>query len=236
MANPTIHVMPSAAPCRMRATNIIGSDCAYANAMVEIASSSSAPIIGTLRPSRSDTDPIGTDSVSSETPNDAKSKPIVVGPALNLVAKSGRTGTPTEYATRSVNVAVVMQARTTPLFTLEDQAAKRRKQQRDPMRPAMGGGRLRLHRAGITEIAATVERGIAVQKLEVASGLRHADDVAIPGNGRKVHHDDHKIARIVGAPHERHHAALEVAAVEPLEAGVIEVHLMKRGLRADRAV
>ena len=40
----------------------------------------------------------------------------------------------------------------------------------------------------------------------------------------------------MGAAHERHDAALEVAAVEPLEPRVIEIHLVQRRLLGERAV
>ena len=63
---------------------------------VETASSASPKIIGPLRPIRSDSAPIGIDRISSVTPNDANSSPIIVGLALNRVAKSGSTGTATE--------------------------------------------------------------------------------------------------------------------------------------------
>ena len=48
--------------------------------------------IGPLRPSRSDIAPIGTDTVSSVTPNDANSNPIIVGDAPSFRLKSGSTG------------------------------------------------------------------------------------------------------------------------------------------------
>ena len=85
-AKPTTQVTASAAPCNMRARNSIGKDAANANNNVDPASSASAPIIGPLRPRRSDSAPIGTDTISSVMPNDANSSPTIVGLAWNRVA------------------------------------------------------------------------------------------------------------------------------------------------------
>ncbi len=54
------------------------------------------PTSGALRPIWSDTAPIGIDTVSSVTPNDANSSPIIVGDAPSLLPRSGSTGTATE--------------------------------------------------------------------------------------------------------------------------------------------
>ena len=45
---------------------------------------------------RSDTAPIGTETASTVTPNDANSKPIIVADAPSLRLKSGSTGTAIE--------------------------------------------------------------------------------------------------------------------------------------------
>ena len=60
------------------------------------ASASRPPTIGGLRPMRSDTAPIGIDTVSSVTPNDANSSPIIVGDAPSRRLRSGSTGTAIE--------------------------------------------------------------------------------------------------------------------------------------------
>ena len=51
---------------------------------------------GSLRPVRSETAPIGTETASSVTPNDANIRPITVGLAPSRRAKSGSTGTQIE--------------------------------------------------------------------------------------------------------------------------------------------
>jgi len=61
------------------------------------------------------------------------------------------------------------------------------------MRPAVRGRRVRFHRAGIPEITAAVEPGIAVQQFEVASGLGHADDVVVPNHRREVDGDENEV-------------------------------------------
>ena len=45
---------------------------------------------------RSETAPIGIDTASSVTPNDANSRPIIVGDAPSLRLRSGSTGTAIE--------------------------------------------------------------------------------------------------------------------------------------------
>ena len=51
---------------------------------------------GALRPIRSETAPIGIETVSSVTPNDANSRPIMVGDAPRRRLRSGSTGTAIE--------------------------------------------------------------------------------------------------------------------------------------------
>ena len=80
-AKPTTQVTASAAPCTSRAANSQGSVSAYANSRLAAANASNPATIGPLRPIRSDTAPIGTDTTSSVTPNDPNSNPIIVGDA-----------------------------------------------------------------------------------------------------------------------------------------------------------
>ena len=54
------------------------------------------PTIGARRPTRSEIAPIGIDTVSSVTPNDANKSPIVVGDAPSRRLRSGSTGTAIE--------------------------------------------------------------------------------------------------------------------------------------------
>ena len=89
-------MIASAAPCTRRAANSHTRPSEYANSRVAAASASSPPTIGPLRPIRSDTAPIGIDTVSSVTPNEANSSPIIVGDAPSFRLKSGSTGTATE--------------------------------------------------------------------------------------------------------------------------------------------
>ena len=62
---------------------------------------------GARRPIRSEIAPIGTETTSSVTPNEANSRPMTVGEAPSRSVRSGRTGTAIEYATRSVNAPSV---------------------------------------------------------------------------------------------------------------------------------
>src|SRR5262245_894088 len=80
-AKPTTQVTASAAPCTSRAANSQGSVLAYANSRLAAANASKPATIGPLRPTRSDTAPIGTDTISSVTPNDPNNNPIIVGEA-----------------------------------------------------------------------------------------------------------------------------------------------------------
>src|SRR5262249_12794737 len=95
-AKPTTQVIASAAPWTSRATNSTGSEAAEPKRSVAAASATSPPTIGARRPMRSDTAPIGTDTVSSVTPNDANRNPIIVGDAPSRRLKSGSTGTAIE--------------------------------------------------------------------------------------------------------------------------------------------
>jgi hypothetical protein len=104
-ANPTTHVMASAAPWTNLATNNAVRPFPNANISVAAARTTSPPTIGVLRPTRSDTAPIGIETVRSVTPKDANRKPMSVGDAPSRRVRSGRTGTAIEYATMSANVA-----------------------------------------------------------------------------------------------------------------------------------
>ena len=95
-AKPTTQVTASAAPWTRRAANSAGSPSANANSSVAAESATRPPTSGSLRPVRSDTAPIGIDTVSSVTPNDAKSSPITVGDAPSRRLRSGSTGTAIE--------------------------------------------------------------------------------------------------------------------------------------------
>src|SRR6266566_2618688 len=108
----------------MRAVNNHGSASANANTAVEPARASMPATRGSRRPTRSDTTPIGTPTATSVTPNDANSSPIIVALAPRRRAKSGSTGTHTEYATRSVNVASVTSATATPREYRNDMAVR----------------------------------------------------------------------------------------------------------------
>ncbi len=61
---------------------------------------------------RSDTAPIGIETLRSVTPNEANNRPMVVGDAPSFRLKSGSTGMAIEYATMSVKVASVTSAST----------------------------------------------------------------------------------------------------------------------------
>ena len=88
--------MASAAPWTSRAANSTGRLFPNANNVVEAASASMPSTSGSLRPVRSDAAPIGMETVSSVRPNDANSKPIVVGEAPSRRLRSGSTGTAIE--------------------------------------------------------------------------------------------------------------------------------------------
>ncbi len=95
-AKPTTQVTPSAAPCTMRAANSMASESAVANISVEPARASMPRTSGSFRPVRSEIAPIGTETASSVTPNEANIRPIVDGLAPSRRAKSGSTGTQIE--------------------------------------------------------------------------------------------------------------------------------------------
>src|SRR2546428_1667438 len=102
--------MASAAPWISRAVNSHGSERPNAKSTDAAASAIMPPTSGARRPVRSDIAPIGMETVSSVTPNDANSNPIVVGDAPSRRLRSGNTGTAIEWARMSVKVAKVTKA------------------------------------------------------------------------------------------------------------------------------
>ena len=102
------------------------------------------------------------------------------------------------------------------------------------MRASVRGRVLRLDTASVAEIAATVDLGVAVQQLDVSTSFRHTDHIVMSGNRCEVHDHDDKIRGVMGTSNERNDAAFEL--VDPLESGVVEIHLMQRALFGQRAI
>src|SRR5215467_14079127 len=80
--------------------------------------------------------------------------------------------------------------------------------------------------------AATVERSVTIQQFLPKTLFWHADPVVLSDHWRKVADEEQLVSRISAAPEEADDAPLNVAAVDPGKAAVIEVQLVQRRLAA----
>src|ERR1044071_2374475 len=60
--------------------------------------------------------------------------------------------------------------------------------------------------------------------------LGHAQSVAVPNDWREITSEDQIVVGVLRLAHESDRAAVGVIKVQPLEAGVIEIDFVKRGL------
>ena len=82
--------------------------------------------------------------------------------------------------------------------------------------------------AEVTDVAATVDRGVGIEHLLPVAGARNADAVARAGLGGEVAADDDEIRGVAIAAKVGEDALVGVVAVDPLEAGRIAVELVQR--------
>src|SRR5690348_9487493 len=114
---------------------------------------------------------------------------------------------------------------------LEVQTPERRERQSDRLIESVRGRGFRVDAAVVADVAAAVNRGVAVQELGVVTLLRHADAVLGARNRREVEHHDEVLAAVARVAHHRDDAVLVVVAVDPAEARGLEVDLMEGALR-----
>src|SRR3954464_4313549 len=93
---------------------------------------------------------------------------------------------------------------------------------------AVPGLRVGLDAAEVAYAAAAVGLRVAVQQLEPAAGMRHADAVVQARQGSEVEDDEHR-RRIVGLAQERDHALLPVRSADPLKAVLRKILCVQGG-------
>src|SRR5690242_10840476 len=103
------------------------------------------------------------------------------------------------------------------LFRLEDEHGEWREGNGERVAVLLIGHGDRFGAAVVAEVAAAVERGIAVQELAPVAAARHADAVIVPRNGREVANHEQRRHALAGLAQEREHALLPVAALHPAE-------------------
>src|ERR1017187_9728416 len=96
----------------------------------------------------------------------------------------------------------------------------------DGVRPVVLRYGTRRDAASIAHVAAAEQLRIRVEDLLVEAFFRYAELVALPGHRREVAADQDEILRVVAAAQERDDGILPVAEVDPLEARMVEVHLI----------
>jgi len=81
--------------------------------------------------------------------------------------------------------------------------------------------------AVVPQVGATVRFRIAVEDFVVASFAWGADHVAVVHDRREIDDGQQEVRPILGAPHQRDDRVVAVVAIDPLEAGGVEVALVE---------
>src|SRR5262245_2330093 len=113
---------------------------------------------------------------------------------------------------------------------LEDEDRKRGQRERERVRLSLPRPQLGPCSTLVSKIAAAVLARVAIDRLSVIARPRNPDPVGAARHRREVAYDDHELARVLGAPRERHHALLPIGAVDPSEPGRVGVELMESPL------
>src|SRR6266540_3187884 len=113
---------------------------------------------------------------------------------------------------------------------LQDQDRERGQRERERVRLSLPRRRLGPRAALVSEVAAAILARVTVDQLLVIARPWDPDPVGVAWYWREVAYDEHEVAGVPGASHERHHALLPVGAVDPRESGRVGVELMERAL------
>ena len=79
----------------------------------------------------------------------------------------------------------------------------------------------------VAEIAATKVQRIGIEEFLVLSRLRNAYPIAVSRNGCKIAHNQNAVSWISGLPLKSNHAAGAVLKIDPFEASIFKVNLVK---------
>src|SRR6266404_9197442 len=94
----------------------------------------------------------------------------------------------------------------------------------------------RPHRARVPDIAAAVERGIAVEYLAPGPRKWNLDAVIAIDLGGEVHHHQATLVRLVSFPQPREHAAFGVVHDEPLKPGILAIAFVQSRYRPIKTI
>src|SRR5215207_10337002 len=83
------------------------------------------------------------------------------------------------------------------------------------------------HALAISHTATAVACGVGVQGFLVGARFGYTYLVAVAHDRRKVADDDREVLRRLATPEKGYHAVLRVPALDPLEAGWLEIHLVE---------
>src|SRR6476659_4062499 len=111
----------------------------------------------------------------------------------------------------------------------QDDTCKRRQRYSNGMWATVSGDRLAVYTAQVADVATAVDRRVGVEDLLVEPGVRHAEQIIRANNRREVAREYQNVVYDRIAAHEGDRAVVGVVAVDPLEAGGIEVELVERG-------
>src|SRR6266566_8083464 len=94
----------------------------------------------------------------------------------------------------------------------------------------------RLDRARVPDIAAAVERGIAVEDLTPSPRERNLDAVVAVDLGGEVHHHQATLVRLASFSQPREHAAFGVMHDQPLEPGILRIEVVQSRYRPVKTI
>src|SRR5262249_56877735 len=95
---------------------------------------------------------------------------------------------------------------------------------------------VRRDRPGIAEVAAAIDRGVAVEDLPPAAAPRHPDRVVVADLRSEIDDDDAGRALVARLALPGEHAAVGIVGDDPLESCGLAIELMERGHRAVESI
>ena len=99
------------------------------------------------------------------------------------------------------------------------------------MGAALPGHFLRLDAAAVSDIGAPVGLRVGIENFFVPSAFVHADAIALPDDRRGIDDDGDGVA-VARDPLEGDHGIIAIVEIDPLEASVTIVLIVKRGFMA----
>lgn len=118
------------------------------------------------------------------------------------------------------------------LTPFEEQHTERRQRKQDGMLTAMTRHRFAPYLAAVPHVASAIQRRVTIEQLDVTSFLADPHTVAQSRYRCEIVHTHDRVSGIDSFPLKQNDAARTILKVNPIETRVVEINLVKRGLRS----